>query len=161
MEKEPVLYPNIVKFLISNSFLVKSIDTSKIEAGFPGDEVENTFKKFREIRKKADIENNQEIANNLYRESWKILNAVEKRYFPKLQPILELLNIFYRNRDTPLEFRIFFENWDIHYIDLSFNKLYFEMYSDKDLFMKNVTQEFIDLDNFIKTTNKKQPIIKK
>ncbi len=108
MEKEPVLYPNIVKFLISNSFLVKFIDSSKIEVRFPGDEVENTFKKFREIRKKADIENNQEIANNLYRESWKILNAVEKRYFPKLQPILELLNKFFIKTETlPLSLGFF------------------------------------------------------
>lgn len=143
------LYPKITKFLVSRGFIIKFINSTKIVIDFAGDEIENAYKEFRKLQTKGDLVQNAIDSNKLYEESWEVLNTVEKKYYPKLQPILELLNSFYKKNETPLEFILVFENSEIRNFYLSFNNLFYKMYPDKELFLKNIEKEFQNLNKFV------------
>lgn len=152
MEESSNLYPNLVNFFNSSGLIIKSLNKDKIEVQFPGDKISKTYKIFFEIRneaEKAEEVNNYEKSENLYQKSWKILNKTEKEFYPKLEPILVLLNNFYENRDTSLEFKLIFENPDLRFLSVGANPLFYDMYPDKELFTIKIVEELISLDRFV------------
>jgi hypothetical protein len=152
METSKNLYPNIVNFLTSNGLTIKLLEKDKIEVEFSDKEIDKTFVNFFEIRKEAELANeegNFEKSDALFNKSWKILNKTEKEFYPKLEPILVLLNKFYAKSNTPLEFMLIFENPDLRFLSLGGNPLFYDMYPDKDLFTQNIVNELHNLDKFL------------
>lgn len=155
MENNKNLYSNIINFFTSHGFTIKSLEKDKIEIQFPDPIIANTFKKFYEIRKVAELaeeEKDFEKSDKLYIKSWKILNKTEKEFYPKLEPILVLLNKFYEKSTTPLEFKLIFENPDLRFLSLGANPLFYDMYPDKDFFTQNIIKELESLDKFIENS---------
>lgn len=150
MDKKANLYPNLLNFFKTKGFLVKSISEVNIEIMFSDKEVNEVYDKFFELHKIADKETDIIKQDELYDKSWELLNNVEKIYYPKLQPILELLNNFYKNSSTPLEFKLIFENDSLTHLSLGANPLFYDMYLDKKFFNENIVKEFENLDIFLK-----------
>lgn len=149
MNNTQILYPNIANFLKSNDFLIKSLELEKIVFYFNGKEIVDAYEKHVKLQEKGDEETNNELSDKYYIESWETLIKVQKKYYPKIEPVLLLLNDFYKNNSTPLEFKLILENHDLRLLNLGFNPLFYDMYPDKKLFKENIAKELQSLDMFI------------
>lgn len=144
-------YPNIHNFLDKNDFSITIIKNGVITFEFKTTEINTIYKEFHELQTKGDEQTDEDIADNFYMQSWDLRTNMEMKYFPKLKPILEALDSFYKNRNTELEFILFLDNGFIQEIYLGYNPLYLEMYSDKELFIKKTKKELQDFDKFLES----------
>jgi hypothetical protein len=87
--------------------------------------------------------------NEIFKNAWVELIPFQEIYYPKLQPILDVLNNFYKNRDTQLEFILFFNNNYLPNLSIGGNLLYQELLGEKELFLQKISNELHELDIFI------------
>ena len=149
MQTSEELYPNIVKFLKNNGLKIFKINERKVIVDFISTEVSESVQTFEHLRDEADNTTDSQKSEMLYDQAWEILNNTNQKFFPKLQPILDALDSFYENRNTPLEFKIFFRCRHINLIVLEGNALYLDMYPDKEFFNSQIKKELDDFDNFL------------
>ena len=148
MNKEN-LYPNIVSFLQFHGFKVVSIEPKEIKFILESEELSESYKRFRELHKKGDEAASLNESNKIWKESWEIRTEADKKFYPKLQVILDKLNDFYINRSSPLEYRVSFDNNYLKKLHLGENSFYFEMIPDKEYFNSQIKKELDDFDNFL------------
>jgi len=151
MVEDENLYRNIIKFLEDNGFNVFFINSEKIAFEFKDSKVLSAYEKFNNLMSEAESIQDLKKKNEIFKNAWAELVPLQEIYYPKLQPILDVLNNFYEKRDTSLEYMILFDNNDLTKLSLGFNPLYKQLASDKDFFSKNTIHELKALDNFIKS----------
>jgi hypothetical protein len=99
MAEDTNLYRNTTEFLKNNGFNVFFINSEKIAFEFVDPKVLDAYEKFNNLTNDGD-----------YKNAWTVLESAQEIYYPKLQPILDALTSFKRNRETSLEFILFFNN---------------------------------------------------
>jgi len=143
-------YPNIVYFLSKNDFKITKIENLKIGFCFSDAKYYKLNTKYRDLVANAknctDLNKSQEFL----RKSSEFFKSVSKSYFPKLEPVLELLNEFYSNRKIDLEFKLHLDNIFFGDFSIGGSDSYREMFVNKSLFDDMVKIELEALDLFTK-----------
>ena len=149
MVEDENLYRNIIKFLEDNGFNVFFINSEKIAFEFKDSNVLSVYEKFNNLMSEAESIQDLKKKNEIFKNAWVELIPFQEIYYPKLQPILDVLNNFYKNRDTQLEFILFFNNNYLPNLSIGGNLLYQELLGEKELFLQKISNELHELDIFI------------
>jgi hypothetical protein len=149
MVEDENLYRNIIKFLEDNGFNVFFINSEKIAFEFKDSVVLTAYDKFNNFMSEAETIQDLKKKNEIFKKAWAELVPIQETYYPKLQPILDVLNNFYKNRDTQLEFILFFNNNYLPNLSIGGNLLYQEVLGERELFLQKISNELQELDSFI------------
>jgi len=147
------LYSNIITFIENNGFKIIFLDKHKISFTFSDDKVIKSRLHFDSLMDEAQSVDNDELREELYKKAWDNWDLTQEEYYPKLEKILDSLDLFYSDRNTSLEFRLFFNNDDLLNLSLGFNKLHKRLFPDQNEFDSKIENELLAYDNFLKVSN--------
>lgn len=92
---------------------------------------------------------NDNSTDNDYIEAWELRHKYEKKFFPRLIPLIEKIDDFYLNRSTEYPYQIYLSCKYIPELEITCNTDIINNTLDKEEFIKNVSKEFIDFDKFV------------
>jgi len=137
-------YPNIEKFLANLGIKVFFSDKEKLSIGFIDDEeIDAAEREFHKaVTQKIEVEKEMKRV-------WKLRHSYEKKYYPKLSPLVFELNQFYKDRETKYKYQIFLHSNYIPSLEIGPNPVIYEYFkNDKDFRLK-IFQELLDFDKFL------------
>lgn len=113
-------------------------------------EVHKMSENFFESRELAELEADPDKQNAMYKKSWNDLYESQKKFFPKLEVIADVISEFYTNRDTPYKNLIFLYPMGLTLISITVNEDVYEYFKKDNNFVLEIQKEFFDFDNFLK-----------
>jgi len=137
-------YPNIEKFFSKLGLKVYFSSKEKILFEFvDNEEIESAEKEF------SSVIQNDEASDSELKKVWELRHSYQKKFYPKLRPLVLALNEFYSNKDTEYKHQIFFDALFLQSLSLGAPDEFYRYFkSDKD-YRKKVFQELLDFDKFL------------
>lgn len=149
MKNKLDIYINLESFLTQRGFRIIESTPNLLRFEFASDKIKLGYLKYHELIKKGDDAQDHKLGDSYYEQANELKNLINKKYYPKLQPILDFLDLFYKNRDTEAEFKIYFNNNILNYLSLGYSPLYLELSDNKDIYNLRLLEELEAFDKFL------------
>lgn len=141
---------NLEKLLSKNGLCIVSYGPYQVNIDFiDSSEVSSIVQKFYQSHKEADKLPIGPNKDDIYKSSWAMLEEAEKKYLPRLKPIQDALDGFYKNRNTPYRYFLFIEVEFLDSIKISPNEDTIKFFNDDNLLIEQIQKEFLEFNKFL------------
>ena len=152
-------YEYIENLIIKNGFKITSFEDNLYRFVVDNDKFHKEIGKILEMEKEVNELDKPGIDKEtdaycikLYSEIKEKKEKLQKKYYPKLRPILDALNLFYSDRKIEYRYLIKLTDMSILCFFLGRNKSFDENINDEN-FKKGMAQELKDFNEFLKKRN--------
>lgn len=139
-------FSNIEKFAESLGLVVTYSTKSKISFEFKDSEeidaAESEFSKIISDKNSSDKD---------YDRVWELRFGYERKFYPKIFPMIEKLNQFYQVRKTPYKYQLFFYTKYLFLLSLGPIGATYDFFQSDSEYVKKIYQELQDFDKFLES----------